>query len=138
MSEYISDTLRNIVFERAKGKCEYCLISEADTFHALQIEHIISVKHGGSSFAENLALACSVCNRNKGSDVGTYLFSSDEFIRFFNPRKDNWEEHFYLKDGLILHKTKIGEGTIKILGFNSEELVVDRKMLIQVGRYPFE
>ncbi len=34
------------------------------------------------------------CNRNKGPDVGSYLFSSQSFVRFFNPRTDRWADHF--------------------------------------------
>jgi len=136
MSYYISDTLRNIVIERAKHTCEYCLISQEDTFHACHIDHIISIKHGGATSATNLALACSICNRNKGSDVGSYLFSTNEFIRFFNPRKDMWTDHFYIENGKILAKTNIGEATLKILDFNNKELVIDRLLLIKARRYP--
>ncbi len=136
MSTYISETLRNIVIERANHTCEYCLISQEDTFHSCHIDHIISIKHGGATSSTNLALACSICNRNKGSDVGSYLFTSDDFARFFNPRKDDWKEHFYLKKGMILSKTKIGEATVKILDFNNEELVLDRQSLIKTKRYP--
>jgi len=135
MTPYISETLRNIVAHRAQYRCEYCLISQDDTFHTCHIDHIISTKHGGLTIVENLALACSICNRNKGSDVGSYLFSLDDFVRFFNPRKDEWKVHFHLKEGLILPKTTIGEATVKILDFNNQELVFDRKILIQAGRY---
>ena len=69
MSRYISEKLKNLVEKRAAGICEYCLISIADTYFGGEIEHIISIKHGGKTEAENLALACQPCNRNKGSDL---------------------------------------------------------------------
>jgi 5-methylcytosine-specific restriction endonuclease McrA len=34
------------------------LIAEEDTFFGREVEHIISLKHGGSSDLENLAYAC--------------------------------------------------------------------------------
>ena len=68
--------------------------------------------------------------------MGSYLFSSQSFVRFFNPRTDRWADHFYLKNGLILSKTEIGEATVKILDFNHVEAVIDRRLLIQAGRYP--
>lgn len=136
MSIHIPEKIRIQVANRAEFCCEYCLISEVDTYHRCHIDHIISIKHGGSSSLENLAYACQFCNRYKGSDVGTFLFSSGEFVRFFNPRKDVWSEHFHLDEGLISAKTAIGESTIKILKFNEFELVYDRKLLIEAKRYP--
>lgn len=135
MSEYIPDIIRSFVIFRANHKCEYCLIPEEDSFHTLQVDHIISLKHNGETIKSNLALSCPFCNRNKGSDVGSFLFKYNEFARFYNPRQDKWEHHFYLKDGVILAKTKIGEATIKILKFNDPELLEERKILIQLGRF---
>ncbi len=57
---YIPAALRNLVYERADGCCEYCLIPETVTFAALQIEHIIPEKHGGQTVEENLALSCAL------------------------------------------------------------------------------
>ena len=67
----MSAELRQTIADRAESLCEYCLIAEADTFYGDQIDHIISLKHGGSSETDNLAYACSLCNRAKGSDVGS-------------------------------------------------------------------
>ncbi|WP_293070798.1 HNH endonuclease [Okeania sp. SIO2B3] len=68
---YISEKLRNQVASRADFLCEYCLISEEDTFLGFQIDHIISIKHGGATEVDNLAYTCTFCNRNKGSDLGS-------------------------------------------------------------------
>lgn len=135
MSQYISDSLRLLVAKRANYQCEYCLIAQADTFHTCHIDHIISIKHGGEAEDQNLAFACQFCNRNKGSDVGSYLFNSNKFVRFYDPRKDKWLDHFYIENGLILPKTEIAKATIKILNFNDPEAVIDRQLLIQAGRY---
>lgn len=63
---YVSGKLRKLVFERASGRCEYCLIAEDWFFLRHQIDHIIAEKHGGSMAMENLALCCTLCNRYKG------------------------------------------------------------------------
>lgn len=135
MSHYIPETLRMLVAERANYACEYCLIAQVDTFHACHIDHIISLKHTGETTNQNLAFACQFCNRNKGSDVGTYLFDIEKFIRFYNPRKDKWTDHFYLDNGMISPKTEVAQATIKILNFNDPEAVIDRRLLLQSGRY---
>ncbi len=73
MTSDISPESRLIVATRANHVCEYCLVAQEDAYFTLQIEHIISRKHGGSSDVDNLALACVFCNRPKGTDIGTNL-----------------------------------------------------------------
>lgn len=46
---YLNQELRRLVAKRADYLCEYCLISEKDTILGCAIDHIISIKHGGSS-----------------------------------------------------------------------------------------
>ena len=87
MTRWISAELRQTIADRAKQLCEYCLIAEADTFYGCEVDHIIGVKHGGSSEADNLAYACAPCNRAKGTYVGL-IARTREFIRFFNPRTE--------------------------------------------------
>jgi 5-methylcytosine-specific restriction endonuclease McrA len=69
MARWISTELRQTIADRANQLCEYCLIAEADTFYGCEVDHIISLKHGGSTEPDNLAYACALCNRAKGSDI---------------------------------------------------------------------
>jgi HNH endonuclease len=102
---YIRDSIRKEVFTRAKNRCEYCLIQERFSYVSFHIEHIISIKHGGKTDLANLALACSICNLNKGTDIATVIPESTGPIRFFNPRIDKWDDHFTLETtGLISSK----------------------------------
>jgi 5-methylcytosine-specific restriction endonuclease McrA len=55
-SAHISHRLRQKVATRAEHLCEYCLIHEEDAYVELQIDHIISKKHGGQTTAQNRAL----------------------------------------------------------------------------------
>jgi len=136
MPSYISEELRRLVAIRAEHLCEYCLIHEEDTFLGCEVDHIISVKHGGQTEADNLAYSCVFCNRQKGSDIGSILWRTDEFIRFFNPRIDRWGEHFRLDGAVIQPQTGIGEVTGRILGFNHSNRLLERRTLMAVGRYP--
>ena len=135
MSSLISDALRPLVRSRADLLCEYCLTYEDDCLFILQIDHIISVKHGGATELENLALACIFCNRQKGSDVGTIL-ASGSFTRFFNPRTDSWAAHFRLAGPMIEPMTPVGEATARILRFNDPARLLEREEWIARGRYP--
>ncbi|HEX8921153.1 MAG TPA: HNH endonuclease signature motif containing protein, partial [Pyrinomonadaceae bacterium] len=71
MAERISSELRRLIAARANYLCEYCLVAEEDTYFGCEVDHIISVKHGGATKAENLAYACAFCNRYKGSDIAS-------------------------------------------------------------------
>ena len=61
---------------------------------------------------------------------------SDEYIRFYHPRKDNWREHFEIDGSLILPKTRIAEATIKILKFNDTDRLIERQIWLSANMYP--
>ena len=135
MARWISAELRQTIAERANQLCEYCLIAEANTFYGCEVDHIISIKHGGSNELNNLAYACALCNRAKGSDIGS-IATSGELTRFFNPRTDRWADHFGL-DGATIHPlTPIGEVTARILGFNESARLHEREEMIRFGTFP--
>lgn len=136
MTSYVTAEVRRFVVARADGLCEYCLIHEADTWLGCQVDHVISEKHGGQTFAENLAYACVYCNRRKGTDLGSIAESTGNFVRFFNPRVDRWSEHFCIIGARIGPRTEIGEVTIRILDINSVERLLEREALIGIGRFP--
>ena len=123
---------------RAGRICEYCLIAEADTLLGCQVEHIVSVKHGGATVADNLALACADCNVHKGSDVGSFVPGTDRLVRFFNPCRERWAAHFRLNETYLEPLTDIGEATSRIFRFNDEERRLERQVLLAIGRYPNE
>lgn len=136
---YINVGLRRLVIARADYLCEYCLLHEDDAYFGCEVDHIISEKHGGATNAMNLAYACMNCNRSKGSDVGSIVIplSSNVFSRFFNPRIDLWSRHFILDDELFIFPlSDVGEVTVRILGFNSVERLIERQALHDIDRYP--
>ena|SRR5437867_5410487 len=63
----IGAALRTEVRSRAQLRCEYCLSLESLTLAGHEVDHIIAVKHGGDTVAENLALCCTLCNKHKGT-----------------------------------------------------------------------
>jgi 5-methylcytosine-specific restriction endonuclease McrA len=58
MNRYLSESLRYQVSIRAGNLREYCLIDIADTFFGGEVDHIVSVKHGGTTEVDNLAYTC--------------------------------------------------------------------------------
>jgi len=133
---YIADRLRLQLRERAQGRCEYCLIHQEDTLYPHEPDHIIAEKHGGSTTLENLALACGVCNRNKGSDLASIDPTTGKVTPLFNPRKHQWQRHFRLNSGRIEPLTASGRVTANLLQFNTPANIAERLQLISIGHYP--
>ena len=135
-SARISLALRQEVRERANGCCEYCLLPEDQAFFPHEPDHIIAAKHGGETDAENLALACFDCNRFKGSDIASIDPASGELTRLFNPRTQEWSEHFSIAGGIIDPRTATGRVTELVLKLNLPSRVEVRQILGTIGRYP--
>lgn len=136
---YISAALRREVVERANNCCEYCLISQDDRSLPYEIDHIIAEKHGGATISDNLCLSCYICNGYKGSDIGSIDWDgSGKLTPLFNPRQQIWTEHFELdvSTARIHPLTPEGRVTIFLMRLNSDEHLISRHLLIQLGRYP--
>lgn len=136
MSRHVSEELRRFVADRADHICEYCLIHQDDAFFGCEVDHVVSLKHSGPTEADNLAYACSFCNRHKGSDVASLSPETGALVRFFNPRTDRWAEHFRFNGDWIEPITSIGEATARILRFNDSERILERQKLAEIKRYP--
>ena len=121
----------------AGGCCEYCQLAEDDLSGRFEIDHITPVKHGGDDSLENLSLACTKCNRFKGPNLAGRDPQSDQIAALYNPRKQNWADHFVLADdGSLLGRTPEGRATVEVLRMNTEARRAKRRKLKTIGRYP--
>src|SRR5258708_26084833 len=107
--------LQQVVRGRAKGTCEYCRMPQGLDDLPFQIDHIIALKHSGSTTEDNLAFSCFYCNTHKGPNVAGVDPESGDIVRLFHPRRDVWEEHFYWVDALLKAHTAVGRATILVL-----------------------
>jgi 5-methylcytosine-specific restriction endonuclease McrA len=63
-------TLTNGIRKRLRSLAErFPLSVQLLTKH--QVDHVIAEKHGGQTALDNLALSCTVRNRQKGSDISS-------------------------------------------------------------------
>src|SRR4051795_46783 len=104
----MSDSLERQVRERAKPRCEYCLIPAHISEFTFPVDHIIAQQHRGQTTLDNLALSCPHCNSNKGPNIAGIDPVSEKLTRLFNPRRDRWKTHFAWDGPVILAKTAIG------------------------------
>ncbi len=134
---HISVTLRRQIIDRAKQCCEYCRIGMNDGAIDFAIDHIIAEKHGGKTLESNLCLSCFWCNSYKGSDISSVDWAFDEsIVPLFNPRKQNWHDHFRIDGTRIISLSPEGRVTVFLLRLNAVERIKERKLLIQLKLYP--
>ncbi len=131
----IPAALRLSVADRSGFRCEYCRLPEVLGIYPFEVDHIVAIRHGGSTTIDNLAYCCLRCNRQKGTDLTTHLPGTEQIVRLYHPRKDVWNEHFEVVEGAIYGKTDIGEATAWLLTFNTPERVIGRKLLVESGMF---
>lgn len=102
------------------------------------VDHIIphSIKPDDST--DNLAWAYPACNSCKSDKVEGTDPESGITTRLFNPRYQNWRDHFdWSADGhQIFGLSDIGRTTVAVLELNRPESVNVRSLLIRAGLHP--
>src|SRR5688572_28854587 len=110
--------LRQLVKQRAAGRCEYCGLRQEQEPLAFHVEHIIARQHEGQDTEQNLALACHHCNLHKGTNLSGLDPQTGTLTRSFHPRMEDWSEHFSRQGGETIGLTAIGRATVKLLRMN--------------------
>ncbi|HKB99207.1 MAG TPA: HNH endonuclease signature motif containing protein [Terriglobales bacterium] len=114
--------LRQGIYQRAGRRREYCgLPQAAEPFFTYHVEHIVARQHGGRDDSENLALACYHCNAHKGPNLSALDPEGGALVRLFNPRQDQWNEHFERNGVLIIGRTAVGRATVSLLQMNAAD-----------------
>ena len=134
MSERVPIAMRQAAFERAAFRCEYCYFPEVFSHYSHEADHIIPIRHTGSTTLENIACACLECNRAKSDNIAS-LDKNQQIVQLFNPRIDKWHEHFVWQGAKVIDLTAVGEATIRILGINEPERILERQLFIELGLY---
>jgi len=137
-TNYIRKSLRENIHNRANHICEYCHVLKSYGVKTFEIEHIIPIKLKGKSILENLALACGGCNSFKSSRVTGIDPIERDVFPLYNPRIQDWMEHFQWNDDftLIIGITPVGRATVSTLKMNRKELINLRLLLQIVKKHP--
>jgi HNH endonuclease len=137
-SEYIPVALKQLVFDRAKGLCEYCRSQARFAIDPLVIDHIQPVSRGGKTIAENLALSCQTCNSYKYTKTEALDPVTNQSMSLFHPREMLWEEHFTWNEDVTqsIGITPVGRATITLLQINRDGVVNMRRVLAIMGYHP--
>jgi len=134
----VPESLRKIVVKRAREQCEYCRTIIQASPQRFQMEYIQPYSKGGKEELKNLALTCGGCNNSKYNKTHSIDPLSGKKVRLFNPRKDNWDEHFAWDEEplFVIGISPIGRATTKALRLNRPELIAVRTLLSELNRHP--
>lgn len=124
---------RDLVRFRAGERCEYCGLRQVHSKLRHHVEHIVAKQHGGSSEADNLALACHRCNLRKGPNLTGIDPQTGEIARLFHPRRDQWLDHFGVEGVLIRGISAIGRATVHVLDLNDARRLELRAEILKGG-----
>lgn len=135
---YIPVALQRAVIERAKGHCEYCCLPAAFSPNPFNFEHIMPIIKNGLTELFNLAFSCGGCNAYKKDKIAALDPFTRQLCPLFNPRTDNWAEHFeWSEDDLfVIGTTPIGRATVNLLKINRAGNVNLRRLLKMAGFHP--
>ena len=101
-----------------------------------EVDHIVPRKHGGPTTVDNLALACTYCNRFKGTNLSGVDPVSGIVARLFHPRKNRWSAHFQWQGPNLIGLSRSGRATIAVLAMNHPRSLATREELIEAGLFP--
>jgi 5-methylcytosine-specific restriction endonuclease McrA len=140
----ISNELKQAIRERTNNVCEYCHSPERLSANRFTVDHIVPKSLGGSDALDNLALACRHCNERRYNFVAGIDPDTQEIVSLFNPRKQQWAEHFvWQDDGVVIEgTTPIGRATCLRLDLNDtrypeeDSIRATRRFWIQTGLHP--
>ena len=126
------------VLRRSHDACEYCQSQLKFSVQPFSVEHIIPCGHNNRTVLGNLVLACQGCSTYKYSKIEGFDKISKKTVALYNPRRDEWYEHFAWNDDFteVIGLTPQARATIETLQLNREGLVSSRRILYSVGEHP--
>jgi hypothetical protein len=134
----IPTKLRKLVEGDAKHRCGYCLTPAGFMPVRFEIEHIIPETASGKTTRANLWLSCPSCNRFKGVKVTAVDPETQRVVSLFNPRDQNWFEHFQWSDDgtQVIGRTATGRATVEALKLNHSWWIECRIEWVLRGKFP--
>ncbi|QHV00076.1 HNH endonuclease [Synechocystis sp. CACIAM 05] len=140
----ISEDLKQAIRQRARYICEYCHSPERLSANRFTIDHVIPKSLGGSDTFDNLALACRRCNERRYNFVASIDPQTKSIVAIFNPRQQNWAEHFiWTNRGIIIQgTTPTGRATCIRLDLNDtrypeeDSIQETRRFWLKTGLHP--
>jgi 5-methylcytosine-specific restriction endonuclease McrA len=106
--------------------------------YRFHVEHVLPSARGGPDALANRALACASCNLAKSDRMRALDPVTDEEVPLFNPRKQEWAEHFrWSEDGMsVVGLSACGRATMAALDLNGGLRREARQLWFATGWLP--
>jgi hypothetical protein len=128
--------LRRLVAFRASDRCEYCGLAQERQEATFHIDHIVPRVAGGTTTADNLALACVSCSLRKESRRSGRDPRTGRTVPLFNPRRQRWGDHFRGEAFTVVGLTPTGRTTVATLRLNRPLILAIRAEEAVRGQHP--
>jgi len=128
--------LADEVRQRARGRCEYCGLSQLGQEAVFHIDHIVPQATGGPTLSKNLALACVSCSLRKGARRSAPDPETGIEKPLFHPREQLWADHFRWDGEQVVPVTATGRATVAALAMNRPVILAIRQEESARGRHP--
>lgn len=128
--------IERVVQSRAGERCEYCRMHQSLQGATFHLEHVIPRSRGGTSDLDNLAWACPGCNLHKADRVEGADPDTSRAVPLFNPRRDQWADHFRWRDFQIVGLTSTGRATAAAFNLNHARRLFIRQVETAFGLFP--
>ena len=140
MPEKITPTgaQRQVIRERAGGRCEYCQSPVGFSTEPFTVEHIHPRSRGGPTMLDNLAFACTGCNGHKAAKTNALDPETGTIAPLFHPRRQRWVDHFCWSEDTtrVIGLTPTGRATVGALHLNRSGLVSLRRIMRLADEHP--
>jgi len=84
---------------------------------------------------QGLALACDRSNAYKGPNLTSIDPDTRTVAALFNPRGEDWSDHFVVRGGRVLGLTPKGRATVRLLNMNAPRRVELREECLREGEW---
>ena len=132
----VPSALKRAVFQRARGRCEYCGLAQAGQEARFHVDHVHPLAEGGATELQNLALACVSCSLRKGARRRMADPQTGKLAAVFHPRRQAWSHHFQWKGCRVVGLTATGRATVEGLKLNRALAQAIRAEERLLGRHP--
>jgi 5-methylcytosine-specific restriction endonuclease McrA len=131
-------SLRRAVADRADNHCEYCCCPADYCPDSFAVDHAYPRQLGGATILSNLVWACNGCNSFKQARIAAIDPETQQEVEFFNPRKQQWDNHFEWSSDFtqLIGLTPCGRATIKALKLNRTGVINLRGLLVSAQLHP--
>ena len=100
------------------------------------MDHILPVSAGGTTTADNLALACVSCSLRKAARRVAIDPQTSREVELFDPRHDRWDDHFRWEGVRLVGLTVHGRAIVAALAMNRPLILAIRTEEALLGRHP--